>query len=73
MKQLEGRSIGYMDFHPGGKDQLMLGAGCDMTADYQRVHPWVNMEGILLGVYSLRLIADYSCVWRDIWEQIPSP
>eukprot|EP00928_Gymnodinium_smaydae_P030692 TRINITY_DN22750_c0_g3_i1.p1 TRINITY_DN22750_c0_g3~~TRINITY_DN22750_c0_g3_i1.p1 ORF type:complete len:541 (-),score=117.14 TRINITY_DN22750_c0_g3_i1:100-1683(-) len=37
----------YMDFHPGGKEELMKGAGTDMTADFNRIHPWVSFDGML--------------------------
>lgn len=37
----------YLDFHPGGRDQMMLGAGRDCTADFDQSHPWVSAEGML--------------------------
>uniref|UniRef100_A0A8D8VJD9 Cytochrome b5 reductase 4 n=1 Tax=Cacopsylla melanoneura TaxID=428564 RepID=A0A8D8VJD9_9HEMI len=37
----------YMDFHPGGRDELMKGAGQDATELFNKVHPWVNYESIL--------------------------
>jgi len=37
----------YLDFHPGGKDELMLGAGKDCTKEFNKIHPWVSIEGIL--------------------------
>jgi len=37
----------YIDFHPGGKRQIMQGAGKDMTALFQKAHPWVSMDGLL--------------------------
>jgi cytochrome b involved in lipid metabolism len=37
----------YADFHPGGKGELMRGAGRDATQLFGEVHPWVNYEGML--------------------------
>lgn len=37
----------YMDFHPGGRDELMRGAGKDATALFDSVHAWVNYEQLL--------------------------
>lgn len=37
----------YLPFHPGGKTQLMRGAGKDATELFNKVHPWVNAERIL--------------------------
>ncbi|KAI5712245.1 hypothetical protein M8J75_006922 [Diaphorina citri] len=37
----------YMDFHPGGREELMRGAGMDATELFNKVHPWVNYESIL--------------------------
>ncbi|XP_031623674.1 cytochrome b5 reductase 4 isoform X2 [Contarinia nasturtii] len=37
----------YMDFHPGGVDELMKGAGKDATKLFDDVHAWVNYEQLL--------------------------
>ncbi|KAL8727359.1 MAG: hypothetical protein Q9166_006128 [cf. Caloplaca sp. 2 TL-2023] len=39
----------YMEFHPGGVDELMKGAGRERDAErlFSEVHPWVNWEGLL--------------------------
>jgi cytochrome-b5 reductase len=37
----------YMDFHPGGWDELMKGAGKDATKLFNSVHRWVNYETML--------------------------
>ncbi|XP_060588144.1 cytochrome b5 reductase 4-like isoform X2 [Ruditapes philippinarum] len=37
----------YLDFHPGGIDELMRGAGKDATALFDEVHKWVNAESML--------------------------
>ncbi|XP_014468819.1 PREDICTED: cytochrome b5 reductase 4 isoform X3 [Dinoponera quadriceps] len=37
----------YMDFHPGGVDELMRGVGKDATKLFENVHAWVNYQSIL--------------------------
>ncbi|XP_029176310.1 cytochrome b5 reductase 4 isoform X1 [Nylanderia fulva] len=37
----------YMDFHPGGVDELMKGVGKDATQLFDNVHAWVNYQSIL--------------------------
>ncbi|XP_011695461.1 PREDICTED: cytochrome b5 reductase 4 isoform X3 [Wasmannia auropunctata] len=37
----------YMDFHPGGVDELMRGIGKDATKLFENVHAWVNYQSIL--------------------------
>ncbi|XP_045197799.2 cytochrome b5 reductase 4-like isoform X2 [Mercenaria mercenaria] len=37
----------YLDFHPGGIDELMRGAGKDATALFDEIHKWVNAESML--------------------------
>ncbi|XP_055372602.1 cytochrome b5 reductase 4 [Condylostylus longicornis] len=37
----------YMDFHPGGVEELKRGIGKDGTALFNQVHAWVNYEQLL--------------------------
>lgn len=37
----------YMDYHPGGEDELMRAAGIDGTELFDQVHRWVNYESML--------------------------
>ncbi|XP_012247295.1 cytochrome b5 reductase 4 isoform X2 [Bombus impatiens] len=37
----------YMDFHPGGVNELMRGVGKDATKLFENVHAWVNYQSIL--------------------------
>lgn len=37
----------YLDFHPGGRDQLLRGAGKDATALFDEYHAWVNIDQLL--------------------------
>jgi len=36
----------YMDYHPGGKAELMRSAGGDGTALYNEIHPWISLDMI---------------------------
>jgi cytochrome b involved in lipid metabolism len=37
----------YLPFHPGGKGELLRGAGKDSGKLFMEVHPWVNWDGML--------------------------
>ncbi|XP_066468583.1 cytochrome b5 reductase 4 isoform X2 [Tiliqua scincoides] len=37
----------YMEYHPGGEDELMKAAGLDGTNLFDQVHRWVNYESML--------------------------
>lgn len=37
----------YLEFHPGGVDEMMRGAGKDATDLFNEVHRWVNYESML--------------------------
>ncbi|KAM7342665.1 cytochrome b5 reductase 4 isoform 2-T6 [Cochliomyia hominivorax] len=37
----------YMDFHPGGAEELMRGIGSDATKLFNDIHPWVNYAQLL--------------------------
>lgn len=37
----------YLPYHPGGKGELMRGAGKDAAKLFFEVHPWVNWDAIL--------------------------
>lgn len=37
----------YMEYHPGGVEELMRGAGGDATALFNEVHRWVNYSSML--------------------------
>jgi cytochrome b involved in lipid metabolism len=34
----------YVPFHPGGKGELLRGAGKDCTKLFMETHPWVNVD-----------------------------
>ena len=37
----------YMDYHPGGWDELVRGAGRDATDMFNEIHKWVNYQSLL--------------------------
>ncbi|XP_003258336.2 cytochrome b5 reductase 4 isoform X1 [Nomascus leucogenys] len=37
----------YMEYHPGGEDELMRAAGSDGTELFDQIHRWVNYESML--------------------------
>ena len=41
----------YMEFHPGGAEQLMRGAGKDATSLFDEYHAWVNIDQLLAKCY----------------------
>ncbi|XP_034654756.1 cytochrome b5 reductase 4 [Drosophila subobscura] len=41
----------YMEFHPGGVDELLRGVGRDATALFDEVHAWVNYPQLLGKCY----------------------
>ena len=45
----------YVDFHPGGVDEIMKCAGRDGTSLFNKYHSWVNadrmLENCIIGVY----------------------
>ena len=37
----------YLPFHPGGKAQMMRGAGIDSSELFRKYHAWVNADMLL--------------------------
>lgn len=48
----------YLDFHPGGRDELMKGAGRSSDQLFAEVHPWVNWDGMLSGCLIGMLVSE---------------
>ncbi|CAM9998496.1 unnamed protein product, partial [Phaeothamnion confervicola] len=40
----------FLAYHPGGKPELMKGAGRDCTTLFNKYHPWVNGESLLANL-----------------------
>ncbi|KAK3089389.1 hypothetical protein FSP39_003237 [Pinctada imbricata] len=47
----------YLEYHPGGEDELMRGAGLDGTQLFDEIHKWVNYESMLEKCYIGKLKA----------------
>ncbi|XP_059838322.1 cytochrome b5 reductase 4 isoform X2 [Hypanus sabinus] len=37
----------YLEYHPGGEEELMKGAGADATELFDQIHSWVNYNSML--------------------------
>ena len=37
----------FLEYHPGGVEELLRGAGKDCTQLYDRYHPWVNADAVM--------------------------
>jgi cytochrome b involved in lipid metabolism len=37
----------FLDYHPGGEEDLLKAAGTDCTELYDKHHPWVNADAVL--------------------------
>jgi len=46
----------YMDYHPGGWDELVRGAGMDATDLFNEVHRWVNYESLMAACLVGKLV-----------------
>uniref|UniRef100_A0A3Q1G8G9 Cytochrome b5 reductase 4 n=1 Tax=Acanthochromis polyacanthus TaxID=80966 RepID=A0A3Q1G8G9_9TELE len=60
----------YMDYHPGGEEELMKAAGKDGTDLFDQVHRWVNYESMLKECLVGRMAAKGSTALKAI---IPPP
>jgi len=49
----------YMEYHPGGWDELIRGAGKDATDLFNEVHRWVNYESMLAACLVGKLVDDH--------------
>ncbi|XP_074602881.1 cytochrome b5 reductase 4-like [Brevipalpus obovatus] len=63
----------YMDFHPGGIDQMMRGAGKDCTDLFNSVHSWVNYGGMLKKCYVGKLQEGTFAPKASLDEEIKIP
>ena len=40
----------YLDYHPGGRGEVLRGAGTDATQLFNEYHSWINFNHILSSV-----------------------
>ncbi|XP_007249641.2 cytochrome b5 reductase 4 isoform X1 [Astyanax mexicanus] len=59
----------YMDFHPGGEEELMRAAGIDGTDLFDQVHRWVNYESMLKECLVGRMVVKASTVLKGTGQQ----
>uniref|UniRef100_A0A8B9H965 Cytochrome b5 reductase 4 n=1 Tax=Astyanax mexicanus TaxID=7994 RepID=A0A8B9H965_ASTMX len=61
----------YMDFHPGGEEELMRAAGIDGTDLFDQVHRWVNYESMLKECLVGRMVVKASTVLKGTGKIYP--
>lgn len=49
----------FAPFHPGGKGELLRGAGKDSEKLFAEIHPWVNWDGMLAECMVGILVAEH--------------
>lgn len=61
----------YMEYHPGGEDELMKAAGTDGTDLFDQVHRWVNYESMLKECLVGRMAFKPVAAPKDISSTLP--
>nr|XP_054485050.1 cytochrome b5 reductase 4 isoform X2 [Agelaius phoeniceus] len=61
----------YMEYHPGGEDELMKAAGTDGTDLFDQVHRWVNYESMLKECLVGRMAVKPIAVPKEISSAVP--
>ncbi|XP_029451359.1 cytochrome b5 reductase 4 isoform X2 [Rhinatrema bivittatum] len=60
----------YMEYHPGGEDELLKAAGADGTDLFDQVHRWVNYESMLKECLVGRMAVKPAAVNKDANSRI---
>lgn len=60
----------YIPFHPGGKGELLRGAGKDATRLFGEVHPWVNYETMLSSCLIGILVEEHEATGGNAMEEM---
>uniref|UniRef100_A0A2K6UVJ0 Cytochrome b5 reductase 4 n=1 Tax=Saimiri boliviensis boliviensis TaxID=39432 RepID=A0A2K6UVJ0_SAIBB len=58
----------YMEYHPGGEDELMRAAGLDGTELFDQVHRWVNYESMLKECLVGRMAVKPAVLKGKLWH-----
>ncbi|XP_008119917.1 cytochrome b5 reductase 4 isoform X1 [Anolis carolinensis] len=62
----------YMEYHPGGEDELMKAAGSDGTDLFDQVHRWVNYESMLKECLVGRMaLKAFAAPLKEICPRVP--
>jgi cytochrome-b5 reductase len=61
----------YMDYHPGGVEELMRGAGIDCTVLFDEVHKWVNYESMLSKCLVGKLVSTSAATTPTVMRKGP--
>ncbi|XP_073482987.1 cytochrome b5 reductase 4 isoform X1 [Aquarana catesbeiana] len=60
----------YMEYHPGGEDELMKAAGADGTQLFDEVHRWVNYESMLKECLIGRMAVKHASLLKELENTI---
>ncbi|CAG4956086.1 unnamed protein product [Parnassius apollo] len=63
----------YLPYHPGGAEELMRGAGRDATELFDKIHPWINYDSLLVKclVGNLRSDTPDNDIFFDASDSFP--
>ncbi|XP_072264692.1 cytochrome b5 reductase 4 [Pyxicephalus adspersus] len=56
----------YMEYHPGGEEELMKAAGADGTQLFDEVHRWVNYESMLKECLIGRMAVKHAALLKGL-------
>ncbi|XP_075718207.1 cytochrome b5 reductase 4 [Rhinoderma darwinii] len=56
----------YMEYHPGGEEELMKAAGIDGTQLFDQVHRWVNYESMLKECLIGRMAVKHAALLKGL-------
>ncbi|KAL4954059.1 hypothetical protein BDW69DRAFT_145844 [Aspergillus filifer] len=60
----------YLGFHPGGKGELLRGAGKDSGKLFLEIHPWVNWDAILGDCLVGILVSEHEAVQENALDSM---
>ena len=63
----------YIEYHPGGVDELMRGAGIDSTELFNSIHKWVNFQNMLKEFFVGYLVSSSSSTPKKVSNLSSTP